>query len=108
MGHGNVQLYEILAQSFKTYLEMLKAFMNPMKIRSFFLYLTQFIMPCPVDHPTFRAFSMLALQGDGRGGYPIGYYLCHLRFIADAVTFQEIAANIPAYLVREALQGMPQ
>ena len=107
MGEGDVQLVDILDQSFKTYLEMLRAMMTLMTLRSVFLYLTQFIMVSPLDHPAFRAFAMLTLQGDGRGGFPVGYYLGHLMFVSDATTFKQITVNIPDYLLRKALEDMP-
>ena len=107
MGQGAVQLLEILDQSFKTYLEMLRAMMTIMTVRSIFLYLTQFIIVSPLDHPAFRAFAMLTLQGDGRGGHPVGWYLDHLMFLSDATTFKQIAVNIPKFLLLKALQEMP-
>ena len=81
--------------------------MTPMTLRSVFLYLTQFIMVSPLDHPAFRAFAMLTLQGDGRGGHPVGFYLGHLMFVSDATTFKQIAENIPEFLLRKALEDMP-
>ena len=107
MGEGDVQLLNILNQQFKSYLEMLIAMMQPLQFRAVFLYLTQFIMVSPLDHPAFRGFAMLILQGDGRGNHPVGYYLGHLMFVSDPATFAKITINIPEYLQQQALLEMP-
>ena len=59
MGEGDVQLVDILEESFKTYLEMLRAMMTLMTIRSVLWYLTQFIMVSPLDHPEMAAAVIL-------------------------------------------------